>query len=367
MPWNNQALAYDFVSAICFSFLFSYQPMVSFIILEPGKKKIIFGMKAIVITQPGPPDVLQVRERPTPQPKENEVLIKVKAAGVNRPDIFQRKGNYPAPPGFPPDIPGLEVAGIIEECGPKVTRWQIGDKVCALLGGGGYASYAVADGRHCLPIPQQWSFAQASSVPETFFTVWHNVFQRGYLKKGEHLLVHGGSSGIGITAIQLAKAFGARVTTTAGNKEKCDACITLGADRCIVYKQEDFEEALKGDGVDVILDMVGGDYITKNLRLLNPDGRLVFINAMKGGQASFDALELMHRRLTITASTLRIRDADFKATLAKDVEMIVWPILNAGQFKPVIYREFSLEQASLAHEMMESSEHIGKIVLMVDE
>ena len=322
-------------------------------------------MKAVVITKPGAPDVLQIRERPKPRPAENDVLIKVKAAGVNRPDIFQRKGNYPAPPGFPPDIPGLEVAGIIEECGSKVTRWRAGDKVCALLGGGGYASYAVADSRHCLPMPSQWSFVQAGSIPETFFTVWHNVFQRGMLQRGEHLLVHGGSSGIGITAIQLAKILGARVSTTAGSKEKCDACLSLGADQCIVYKQEDFEEVLKAEGVDVILDMVGGDYISKNLRLLNADGRLVFINAMKGGKLSFDAVDLMHRRLTISASTLRIRDADFKAALAEDLEKAVWPMLNSGEFKPVIYREFNLDQASLAHEMMESSEHIGKIVLVV--
>lgn len=324
-------------------------------------------MKAIIITQPGAPDVLHMQERATPTPAENEVLIKVKAAGVNRPDIFQRKGNYPAPPSFPADIPGLEVAGIIEECGSKVTRWQTGSAVCALLGGGGYASYAIADGRHCLPIPSQWSFAEASSIPETFFTVWHNVFQRGMLKKGEHLLVHGGSSGIGITAIQLAKAFGASVSTTAGNKEKCDACLSLGADQCIVYKQQDFEEALKADGVDVILDMVGGDYIERNLKLLKPDGRLVFINAMNGGQFSFDALDMMRRRLTITASTLRVRDAAFKADLAQDLEKAVWPLLNAGQFKPVIYREFRLEQASMAHQMMETGEHIGKIVLIVDE
>jgi putative PIG3 family NAD(P)H quinone oxidoreductase len=226
-------------------------------------------VNAVIITQPGTPEVLQVQERPTPQPKTDEVLIKVKAAGVNRPDIAQRKGSYPPPAWAPQDIPGLEVAGIVERCGPQVHRWKNGDEVCALLSGGGYAEYAVAHEGTCLPIPRGCSFTEASSLPETVFTVWHNVFQRGQLKSNEHFLVHGGSSGIGITAIQLAKAFGAKVFTTAGSEQKCKACISLGADVCVNYKTEDFEEALNSKRVYVILDMIGGDYVSKGLRLLN--------------------------------------------------------------------------------------------------
>jgi NADPH2:quinone reductase len=323
-------------------------------------------MFAIVITQPGPPDVLQLQERTMPAPDLYEVLIKVKAAGVNRPDVAQRKGSYSPPPGASPDIPGLEVAGVIEQCGKMVTRWKPGDKVCALLAGGGYAEYAVAHEQLCLPIPDQWSFVEACSLPETVFTVWHNVFQRGQLKSGEHLLVHGGSSGIGITAIQLAKAFGAKVSVTAGTDEKCKACKGLGADKCINYKQEDFEQVLAEDGVDVILDMVAGDYIPKNIRLLKEDGRLVFINAMKGGKSEFDAMYIMRKRLTITGSTLRNRSIEFKAALAAEVEKNVWPIIEQGKFKPVIFKEFSLSQAAQAHELMESSQHIGKIVLIVN-
>ena len=316
------------------------------------------------MNKPGGPEVLQVQERARPHISAFDVLIGVKAAGVNRPDVFQRKGNYPVPPGFPADIPGLEVAGIIEECGPSVTRWKEGDKVCALLGGGGYATYALTDARHCLPLPPQWSFAEACSLPETVFTVWHNVFQRGRLTRDEHFLVHGGSSGIGITAIQLAKLFGAKVFTTVGSEEKCAACVSLGADRCINYKNEDFAEVLKPESVNVILDMVGGDYITKNISLLKVEGRLVFINAMKGNEASFNAHDLMRRRLTITGSTLRNRDAEFKAKLAEEVEKNVWPYLVNKKFKPVLYRQFNLEDAGEAHRLMESSKHIGKIVLV---
>ena len=322
-------------------------------------------MQANVITQPGGPEVLQIQERPTPVPVPHEVLIRVKAAGINRPDIFQRKGGYPPPAGVPVDIPGLEVAGVVEACGAEVTRWQPGDAVCALLGGGGYAEYAVADARHCLPVPAGWSFTQAASLPETVFTVWHNVFQRGALQPGESLLVHGGSSGIGITAIQLAKAWGARVFTTAGSPEKCARCEELGAEKAINYKTEDFAEVLKAEGVDVILDMVGGDYTARNLNLLHPDGRLVFINAMQGAPAEFNIQHLMRRRLTITGSTLRPRDARFKAALAAEVEQHVWPLLEAGKFKPVIYQEFPLAQAAQAHTLMESSQHIGKIILQV--
>ena len=270
-------------------------------------------MKAIVITKPGPPEVLKIVERPVPEPKENEVLINVRAAGVNAADATQRKGHYPPPPGASPDIPGLEVAGVIESCGAVATQWKKGDKVCALLAGGGYAEYVTVNSRHCLPAPSNLNFAEAGSLPETVFTVWHNVFQRAELKSGEHFLVHGGSSGIGITAIQLAKLFGAKVFATAGTDEKCNACISLGAHQCINYKKEDFEEVLKKDGADVILDMVGGDYISKNIRLLKTDGRLVFIHAMQGSKGTFDAIDVMRRRLTITGSTLRNRDAQFKA------------------------------------------------------
>lgn len=321
-------------------------------------------MNAIVITQPGGPDVLKLKERPVPKPKPYEVLIKVNAAGVNRPDVAQRKGVYPPPPGAPVDIPGLEVAGTVEECGAEVKRWKKGDAVCALIAGGGYAEYATAPEGHCLPVPPSISFDEACSLPETVFTVWHNVFQRGRLQKGENFLVHGGSSGIGITAIQLAKAFGARVFATAGSKEKCEACLQLGADICINYKEHDFEEVLKSEGVDVILDMIGGDYIPKNIKLLNEEGRLVFINAMKGDRSEFKVHDIMRRRLTITGSTLRNRDVEFKSTLAAEVEKYVWPIIEQGKFKPVLYKKFPLAQASNAHALMESSEHIGKIVLV---
>ncbi|WP_066838233.1 NAD(P)H-quinone oxidoreductase [Rufibacter ruber] len=323
-------------------------------------------MKAVVISAPGAPEVLQVQERPTPTPAPHQVLVKVHAAGINRPDVAQRKGHYPPPAGAPADIPGLEIAGVIEACGANVERWQKGEAVCALLPGGGYAEYVVVDARHCLPLPQGWSFEEAASLPETVFTVWHNVFQRGQLKAGENFLVHGGSSGIGITAIQLAKALGARVFATAGSAEKCRACEELGAERCINYKAEDFEEALKPEGVDVILDMVGGDYIPKNLNLLHPDGRLVFINAMQGAKGEFNVMQVMQKRLTLTGSTLRPRDADFKAALAAEIEQHVWPLLEAQKFKPVLSHTFLLKEAAQAHTLMESSAHIGKIVLLVD-
>lgn len=322
-------------------------------------------MKAIVIAQPGGPETLRLEERPAPQPGDGQVLIKVKAAGVNRPDVAQRKGHYPAPDGAPPDIPGLEIAGVVESCGRGAERWKPGDAVCALVGGGGYAAYAVAFEGHCLPLPAGWSFAEAASLPETMFTVWHNVFQRGQLQPGEHLLVHGGSSGIGITAIQLAAATGATVYATAGTEEKCRACEELGAARCINYKATDFEEALMPLGVDVILDMVGGNYTQKNLRLLLPEGRLVFINTMSGSKTEVDMLHVMQRRLTITGSTLRNREPVFKSMLATEVEKHVWPLIGKGLFKPVLYKVFPLEAAAEAHSLIESSRHIGKIVLEV--
>ncbi|MEO9147350.1 MAG: NAD(P)H-quinone oxidoreductase [Ginsengibacter sp.] len=321
-------------------------------------------MKAIIITKPGEPGVLQPEERPIPVPAENEVLIKVKAAGINRPDIAQRQGRYPAPPGAPADIPGLEVSGIIEECGKGLTRWKKGDEVCALLSGGGYAEYVSVPGGQCLPVPKGFSFVEAASLPETVFTVWHNVFQRGALKSGENFLIHGGSSGIGVTAIQLAKAIGATVFTTAGTEDKVNACIALGADKAINYNKDDFEKILESEGVDVILDMIGGDYVPKNIRLLRPDGRMVFINAMKGGEMDLNIRDIMKKRLIITGSTLRNRDITFKSALAKEIEKHVWPIIEQGKFKPIIYKTFPLEEADKAHKLMESSSHIGKIVLI---
>lgn len=321
-------------------------------------------MKAIVITKPGDASVLQLQERPVPQPAEDEVLIKVMASGINRPDVAQRKGVYPAPPGASKDIPGLEVAGVIEEVGAAVKQWKKGEAVCALIAGGGYAEYAAANEGSCLPLPAGYTFAQAASLPETVFTVWHNVFQRGRLKPGEKLLVHGGSSGIGITAIQIARAMGSTVFVTAGSEEKCNACVALGANECINYKTTDFEEVLKEKGIDVILDMIGGDYIAKNIRLLNTEGRLVFINAMKGEHAEIKVHDIMRKRLTITGSTLRNREKEFKASLAAEIKNHVWPILEKGHFKPVIFKEFPLEDAAKAHELMESSNHIGKIILI---
>jgi putative PIG3 family NAD(P)H quinone oxidoreductase len=326
-------------------------------------------MKAVVIAQPGGPEVLQIQDRERPHPAASEVLIKVYAAGVNRPDVFQRKGNYPPPPGAPQDVPGLEVAGVIEEIGADVTEWKPGDRVCALLAGGGYAEYALAQATHCLPVPVSFDgFAEAASLPETVFTVWQNAFQRGRLQAGERFLVHGGSSGIGITAIQLAKAFGAKVFTTAGSDDKCAACEALGADISINYKTSDFEEVLKKLGADIILDMVGGEYIPKNLRLLREEGRLVFINTMKGskvkGADEVDFGLIMRKRLTITGSTLRNRDHAFKAALTADIRKNVWPVLEKGLFKPVIAATFPLAEAAEAHALMETSDHIGKIILL---
>ena len=322
-------------------------------------------MKAIVITEPGGPEVLKLQDRETPVAASDQILVSIKAAGVNRPDVFQRKGNYPAPVGAPADIPGLEVSGIVVKVGEEVSKWRVGDRVCALLSGGGYAEYAAVPEDHCLPIPTGLNFVEGASLPETVFTVWHNVFERGGLKAGEHLLIHGGSSGIGVTAIQIAKAMGARVTITAGSDEKCLACKKLGADVAINYRSLDFEDIVKPPGADVILDMVGGDYIPKNLRILKDDGRLVFINAMKGGKAEWNALDIMRRRLTITGSTLRTRDPRFKANLATAVHKNVWPIIEAGKFTPSVFKTFPLSLASEAHTLLESSSHIGKIVLEV--
>lgn len=322
-------------------------------------------MNAIIIQAPGGPEVLHLQETPRPKPAAGQVLVRVHAAGVNRPDVLMRQGKYAGSGDVTGLVPGLEIAGIVEECGPGAPRWQPGDAVCALLAAGGYADYAVVDARHCLPVPAGLGMVEAAALPETVFTVWHNVFERGRLQPGEALLVHGGSSGIGTTAIQLARALGSRVASTAGDDAKCQACRDLGAEWAINYKTDDFEQVLKEVGIDVILDMIGGDYIPKNLRLLRDDGRLVFINAMQGAKAEFNALEVMSRRLTITGSTLRPRSADFKAALAAAVEQHVWPLIAAGQFHPIIDRTFPLAEAAAAHQRMESSAHIGKIVLEI--
>jgi NADPH:quinone reductase len=322
-------------------------------------------MKAVAIAQPGPPEVLALTERPTPVPTATQVLVRVKAAGVNRADLIQREGKYPAPDGVPADIPGLEIAGMIERCGDTVRQWKPGGAVCALLAGGGYAEFVAVEAAHCLPVPANWTFVDAAALPEAVFTVWSNVFQRGALQPGERLLVHGGTSGIGMAAIQLAHAFGAHPIATAGSAEKCQACLAAGAERAINYRTEDFETALKDDGVDVILDMIGGDYVAKNLRLLRPEGRLVFINAMHGAKAEFNAHHIMSRRLTITGSTLRSRESAFKAALATDVQRNIWPVIEAGKFRPNVHATFALADAANAHRLMQSSAHIGKIVLTV--
>lgn len=324
-------------------------------------------MKAIVITRPGAPDVLQIAERPVPAYAANEVLIKVAAAGINRPDVAQRKGNYPPPAHAPQDIPGLEIAGTIAEVGTDVTRWQVGDKVCALVIGGGYAEYCNVPAGQCLPVPESLSFTEAASLPETFFTVWSNVFDRGGLKLGESLLVHGGSSGIGVAAIQMATALGSTVYVTAGSDEKGKFCEDLGAVKAINYKTENFKDVIHqitdGKGVDVILDMIGGDYTVPNLQSLADEGRLVMINMMKGKDVAIDLSLVMRKRLTITGSMLRSRDVDFKTAIAEKLEENIWPLLLSGKIKPVIYKVFPASEAAEAHRLMESSEHIGKIVL----
>ncbi len=323
-------------------------------------------MRVIEISSFGPPDVLTIAERPQPLPGPGEVVIKVAAAGVNRPDVVQRLGKYPPPPGAS-DILGLEVAGHIASCGADVVQWQDGDAVCALLAGGGYAEYCVAPQVQCLRPPATLSLIEAAALPETFFTVWTNVFERGKLQKGETILIHGGSSGIGTTAIQLAKAFGATVFATVGSETKGDACLALGADAVVNYRQTDwvqvFKEMTGGRGVDMVLDIVGGDYVTRNLELLAVDGRLVQIAFLKSSKTEIDLMQVMRRRLTITGSTLRPRSPEEKGQIARALEQKVWPLLEAGTVKPVIYATFPLERAADAHRLMESSEHIGKIVM----
>lgn len=324
------------------------------------------NMRAVQIRQPGGPEVLEPAARPVPTPKPNEILIKVAAAGVNRPDVLQRSGNYPVPPDAS-DLPGLEVAGEVAAAGAAVSQWKTGDKVCALVHGGGYAEYCVAPEAQALPVPKGLSLIEAASLPETFFTVWGNVYDRGRLAPGESLLVQGGTSGIGVTAIQLAVATGNRVFATAGSDEKCAACLRLGAEKAINYRTQDFAAEIKaatgGKGVNVILDMVGGDYVPKELKCLADEGRLVFIAFLRGPKTELDINEVMRRRLTVTGSTLRPRSAQFKGYLARNLREKVWPLIEAGRIKPQIYKTFALEQAADAHRLMESSQHIGKIVL----
>lgn len=325
-------------------------------------------MTAIEITEPGGPDVLRPTTRPVPAYGAGEVLIKVAAAGVNRPDCMQREGGYPPPPGAP-DIPGLELAGTVVAVGPDVADWSVGDRVCALVAGGGYAEYCMAAAPLCLPVPTNFSMTEAAALPETFFTVWTNVFQRGRLQAGETILIHGGSSGIGTTAIQLAKQFGARVLTTAGNAEKCRACEALGADHAINYREADFVGAAKeltdGAGVDLILDMVGGDYLPRNVEALAVEGRLVQIAFLRSPKVEMNFLPMMLKRLTLTGSTLRPRTVAQKAVIAEELRGRVWPLLNDGKVKPVMDSTFPLSDAAGAHARMESSGHIGKIVLEI--
>jgi NADPH2:quinone reductase len=325
-------------------------------------------MQAIIITQPGGPEVLKTEERPTPQPAPGEVLVKVAAAGINRPDIAQRKGLY-APPHGASDIPGLEIAGTIVALGEGVERWKIGDHICGLVTGGGYAEYCTIPAGQCLHVPDGHTFTEAASLPETYFTVWSNLFDRAKLSPGESLLVHGGTSGIGVTAIQMAKAMGCDVYVTAGSDDKCRFCEELGANKATNYKTENFREAIKeltkGKGVDVILDMVGGDYTPDNIRSLAFDGRLVVISALRGKDGTIDLNLITHKRLTITGSALRARDTAFKSAIAQNLEKTIWPLLASGLIKPVIYKTFPFGEAADAHRLMESSEHIGKIVLVL--
>jgi len=326
-------------------------------------------MKAIAIASYGAPEVLQAIERPDPVAGAGEALIRVAAAGVNRPDVLQRKGHYPVPPGAS-DLPGLEVAGEIvdgDAAAMAAAGLHLGDRVCALVAGGGYAQLCVAPVEQCLPVPKGLSDVEAASLPETFFTVWSNVFDRARLQAGETLLIQGGTSGIGVTAIQLAKAAGATVIATAGSDDKCAACLTLGADHAINYRTHDFESEVKritaGRGVDVILDMVAGGYVARELKCLAEDGRLVFIAVQGGVEAQIDAGTVLRRRLTITGSTLRPRPVAFKTAIAQALQATVWPWLASGRVKPVIYQTFAAEQAAQAHTLMESNQHIGKLVL----
>ncbi|CUJ06604.1 NAD(P)H-quinone oxidoreductase [Cognatishimia activa] len=322
-------------------------------------------MRAVEITEPGGPEVLQISEQFVPVPGSGEVLIKVAYAGVNRPDALQRAGLYRPPPSASP-LPGLECAGVIVAVGPNVAGWKEGDEVCALLPGGGYAEYVLTPSAHCLPVPKGMALREAACLPETFFTVWSNVFDRGGLKAGETFLVHGGSSGIGTTAIQLANAFGARVFATAGSEEKCEVCRQLGAEQAINYREADFVEVLKAEGgANLILDMVGGSYLPRNIKALAMEGRLVQIAFLQGPKVELNFAQIMLRRLTVTGSTLRPQSDLAKARIAEELLEKVWPLLEGGRVAPVMDSEFSLEDAAKAHALMEGGSHIGKIVLKV--
>jgi NADPH:quinone reductase len=322
-------------------------------------------MNAIILTEPGGTENLQIQNRPIPMPEPDEVLIKVKAAGMNRADILIRKGKYGKGAGNV-EILGMEVAGIIEKCGSAVTRWKPGDKVCALLKNGGYAEFAVANQGLCLPVPGSLTFEEAASLPETVFTVWMNVFQTMKLQKGENFLVHGGTSGIGVTAIQITKALGANPYATAGSDEKCAFAEKIGAIKCVNYKNQDFLEILKPIGMDVILDYVAGEYTAKNLKILNPNGRITMIAALRGVESTINVMDIIGKGLTISGSTLNPKSIEFKIQLASEIEQFVWPLIISGDVKPCVYKIFPLQDIAHAHELMESSEHTGKIILKVN-
>jgi len=328
------------------------------------------AMRAIEIAQPGGPEVLRLVDRPTPKPAAGELLIRVRAAGVNRPDLLQRLGKYPPPAGAS-DLPGLEVSGVVEAAGPGVEHavFKPGDAVCALLAGGGYAEYVAVPAQQVLPLPPGLDIVAAAGVPETVFTVWTNVFERGRLAAGERFLVHGGTSGIGTTAIQMAKARGAQVFATAGSPEKCAACLRLGADRAINYREEDFSEVIRGatggKGVDVILDMVGGPYVAKNIESLATDGRLVYIAFLQGARVEVNLATIMMKRLTLTGSTLRARPPAEKGRIAREVERGVWPLFASGAMRACVHATFPLERAADAHRALEAGDHIGKVILTV--
>jgi putative PIG3 family NAD(P)H quinone oxidoreductase len=325
-------------------------------------------MKAIEISQPGGPEVLVPVDRPMPSIGPDDVLVRVAAAGVNRPDILQRQGRYPPPPGVT-DIPGLEIAGTIDSVGANVTAWRAGDRVCALVSGGGYAEFCAVPAPQCLLAPRGMSVTHAAAIPETTFTVWTNVFERGRLTSGESILIHGGSSGIGTTAIQLARATGARVFATAGSADKCAACEALGAEKAINYRETDFVAAIKaitsGRGVDVVLDMVAGDYVQRNIEVLAMDGRLVMIGRQGGVKSEIDVMPILRKRLVLTGSTLRTRSVEEKGALARAVHQHVWPLFESGKVHVIVHRTFPLHDAAAAHRLMESSAHVGKIVLQV--
>lgn len=321
-------------------------------------------MDAILITEKGGPEVLKLEQIAKPVPQGNEVLIKVYAAGLNRSDVISRQHN-PYGTDTVREIPGLEISGIVEAAGPGVKRWKTGDRVCALIAGGGYAEYSAVDERLCLPVPDGLSFEEAASLPETIFTIWSNVFKDAGFKAGEKFLIHGGTSGIGVTAIQMIVAMGGKAYATAGTEEKCRFCEELGAVKAVNYKTDDFVAVLKPIGIDVILDMTGGENTLKNMDILNPDGRITFINAMNGSKSEIDILQLMTKRIVITGSMLKPRTNDFKAILAAEIEQTIWPLIAVGKIRPVIYKVFPLAQAADAQRLLESSTHTGKIILKV--